>query len=175
MLTIEIEEVELYDSKEEVFITLTGGRFRFEHSLAAIAEWESKWKIPYFTATFTPEQEVDYYTMMCLDDNLQPYHLTSEVTSKITEYINDSHTATTFTNSGEAPGRTVLTNELVYAMMAAAQVPFECEHWNFNRLLTLLRVIADQQAPKKKMSTTEIMQQNAKLNAERKKQMKTKG
>jgi len=175
MLTLHIEDIEEYDeSIGEFIMEKPGGTFRFEHTLLAISEWESIWQIPYFTADFTPEQELHYYKLMCLDP-IEDYHFTSKVTSQIVSYINDKRTATTIQNDGTKSSSTTITSEVVYAMMASAHVPFECERWNFNRLLMMLRVVAEQQSPKKKMSQQEILQQNAKLNAQRKAEHNTKG
>ena len=54
-------------------------------------------------------------------------------------------------------------------------IPFECQKWPFNRLLTLIRICQIKNQPEKKMSNKEILQQNAAINAARKKKFNTKG
>lgn len=175
MLILDIEDVELFDETTGSFITIKGGTFRLEHSLEAIAKWESKWKIPYLKAEYTPEQERDYYLTMSLDEGFTELHLTNRVLNEIVTYINDPHTATTITPSESKESGKVITTEELYATMAIGQIPFECDKWNFNRLLMLIQIIGDKHAPKKKMTNQEIIEQNRKLNEERKKKYNTKG
>ena len=63
--------------------------------------------------------------------------------------------------------------------MAASQIPFDpCEKWHINRLLTLIQIAGIKNDPKahnKKMKRREIIDQNDKLNEERKKRLHTKG
>ena len=56
-----------------------------------------------------------------------------------------------------------------------SSIPMEFQRWHLNRLLTLISVVADYHAPKKKMTREEVLSQNAKLNAERKAKYNTKG
>ncbi len=59
--------------------------------------------------------------------------------------------------------------------MFMENIPIEFETRNLNRLLTIIRVISSYREKPKKMSREEIHKQNAKLNAERKKQLQSKG
>lgn len=176
MITITISDIELYDNTSEQFVTATGGTFRFEHSLDAIAKWEAKWKLPFLSTKLTNAQLNEYYLMMCLDKGFGKQHLIPEVVEKLTEYMNDAYTATTIQNDNNSPSsQKVMTCEVIYALMVAAHVPFECSGWNINRLMTLLRVISIQSEEPKKMSPQEVLEQNRRLNEERKLKYNTKG
>lgn len=177
MIRLTIESAEWFNQETETFEYTSSGTFEFEHSLRTIALWESHWKIPYLSnvANFTIEQERSYYMFMCQTDGFDERMLTASVVNQLVGYIKDPHTATTIQNDSSKGRGKVVTNEVIYAMMAAGHIPFECDRWHFNRLLTLIAVVSEQHAPKKKMSQQEILQQNARLNAERKKQLNTKG
>ena len=58
--------------------------------------------------------------------------------------------------------------------MIALGIPFECEKWHLNRLMTLIRVVSTKSAPPKTMSKDEILAQQRRLNAERKARLNTK-
>ena len=86
-------------------------------------------------------------------------------------------TATTFSNNGQKGGSNgeVLTSELIYYYMIASNIPFECQKWHLNRLITLIRVCSIKNQPPKKMGKGELMKRNASLNAARRKQLNSRG
>lgn len=104
--------------------------------------------------------------------------LTQKNIDSVNDYINDPMTATTFYDGWQTQktsSREIITAELIYYWMVALQIPFECQNWHLNRLLTLIRVCNIKNQPKKKMSSHELMSRNAKLNAERRARLGSKG
>ena len=95
---------------------------------------------------------------------------------EINSYIDNPATATTIHNrKPQKSRREIVTSEVVYYWMIDLGIPFECEKWNFNRLMTLIEVCSIKGAPQKKMSRKEIMKENAALNAARRSKLGTHG
>lgn len=177
-----------FDNDKEEFFTQYVGKFEIEHSLLSVSKWEQKYHKPFQTTNKTKEETMDYIIMMIIGpedfdiSNLQ--YLSESNVEEINQYINDPMTATTFPEDAinkivgepKPTKKEIITNEVVYYMMSAANIPFEvCEKWHFNRLLTLLRVYDNKNKPEKKMSKAEILRRNKALNDARRKKLHTKG
>lgn len=153
---------------------------QLEHSLISLSKWESKWCKPFLKKGEKTEEEIlDYIKYMTLTQNVKPEvydHLTTENIRQILSYIDAPMTATTFSNDKNGkPSREIITSELIYYWMITLQIPFECQKWHLNRLITLIRVCEVKNAGPKKMSKREVMSRNAQLNAARRQQLNTKG
>lgn len=179
MLQIIIPARELWDEEHSCFVNIKEQHLTLEHSLVAISKWESKWHVPFFSKEEkTNEMTIDYIRMMTLTQNVNPNvynYLTNENVAEIKRYLEDSRTATTFHNDRSAPNREVITSELIYFWMVHWGIPFECQKWHINRLLTLIRICGVKNQPTRKMSRQEIMSQNSALNAARRKKFNTRG
>ena len=180
MLTITVPAFEMWDEKNEKFVNIKECTLQLEHSLISLSKWESKWCKPFlFTKEKTEEETLDYVRCMTLTSRVSPevyYGLTSENIKAINRYIEAPMTATCFGADRNGRGnREIVTSELIYYWMIALNIPFECQKWHLNRLLTLIRVCNIKNQPAKKMSRREIMSRSAALNAARRKQLGTNG
>jgi hypothetical protein len=153
---------------------------QLEHSLVSLSKWESKWCKAFLSKTpKTAEETFDYIKCMTITPNVDPdvyNHLTRDNIDEVNKYIEAPMTATYFSEDKKSGGsRETITSELIYYWMVSLQIPFECQKWHLNRLLTLIRVCNVKNAPPKKMSKRDIMSRNASLNAARRKQFNSKG
>lgn len=180
MLYITIPAIELYDEEKEEFVNRKAQTLQLEHSLVSLSKWESKWRKAFLSNNNKTDEEIlDYVKCMTLTQNVDPEtykYLTPENIKQINEYIGAPMTATCFSEEkGGKSNREIVTAELVYYWMIALNIPFECQKWHLNRLLTLIRVCNIKNAPPKKRSKRDIMSRNAALNAARRKQLNTRG
>lgn len=181
MLELTIESGEVFDENSNEFISVPGKTIRLEHSLVSISKWESKWKKPFLTKdSKTDEETLDYIRAMTITQNVDPIiyrFLTNEHMRMVSEYVEDSMTATWFVenNQPSPPNKETITSELIYYWMIANQIPMECQRWHINRLLTLIRVCSIKNQPSKKMDAASLARNNAALNAARRKAMHTRG
>lgn len=180
MLKLQIEGAEYWDEEREEFVSSPGGTLLLEHSLRSIAEWESKWKKPYLEQRdMTPEELIDYIRCMTVGpekDMLLYQSLTFDQLVQIKDYINDPMTATTFRKDENAPrNRSITTAEILYYEMSELNIPYSCDRWHLNRLMTLIRVCAIKRAPRKKGGKKNAAQNRKNLNRQRREQYGTSG
>ena len=180
MLRITIPAVEQWDEAKQEFIYTKEQTLSLEHSLVSLSKWESKWCKPFLTKQEkTFEETLDYIKCMTLTQNVDPEvynYLTNGNIKEINEYIEAPMTATYFSDEKTSKiSREQVTAELIYYWMIALNIPFECQKWHLNRLLTLIKVCNIKNQPPKKRSKKDIMSRNAALNAARRKRLNTKG
>lgn len=180
MLQITIPSVELWDEHKQEFVNTKEQTLTLEHSLVSLSKWESKWHKPFLsTRDKTTEETIDYIRCMTITQNVDPEiykYITNQNVKDVDRYINDSMTATTFSNNGfDKPNREIITAEIIYWWMVSFNIPMECQKWHLNRLLTFIRVCGAKNQQPKKMGKQEVMSRNARLNAARRKQLQSKG
>jgi hypothetical protein len=180
MLQITIPALELFDEAKNEFVTTKEQTLQLEHSLVSLSKWEPKWCKPFLSKQDkTPEELLDYVKCMTITQNVDPdtyRFLTNDNLRQINSYIEAPMTATTFSDDKNGKkNREIVTAELIYYWMIALNIPFECQKWHLNRLLTLVKVCNIKNQPPKKMSKKELMNRNAALNAARRKQFNTSG
>ena len=171
---------EKWDEEKKEFVSAKYQTLQLEHSLLSLSKWESKWRKPFLSSdNKTDEETLDYIKHMTLTQNVDPSvydHLTTENIEAINKYIYAPMTATTFfEDKNSKRGREVITAEIIYYWMIALNIPFECQKWHLNRLLTLVRVCNIKNTPPKKMSKRATANRYAQLNAARRKQFNSKG
>lgn len=180
MLYVTIPEQEFFDEKKQEFFTVKEQTLQLEHSLVSLSKWESKWCKSFFSRKEkTYEEQLDYIKCMTLTQNVKPevyLHIPTKVFVEIQQYIEAPMTATTFSKIQRGKSSSELvTNELIYYWMITLNIPFECQKWHLNRLLTLIKVCEIKNQPPKKMSRRELLSRNHALNAARRKQFNSNG
>lgn len=182
MLEVTIPAIELFDpDRNEFFKPFEKDQtLVLEHSLLSLHKWEQKWKKPFISdKQKTVEETVDYIRCMTIsrsvDQNVYN-HIPPDVIRKVTEYINDPMTATTFRQDpNRKKNKQIVTAEIIYYWMIAFNIPVEFEKWHLNSLLTLIEVCSIKNSPKKKKSKSEILAENRALNEQRRAALHSKG
>lgn len=183
MLRLEIGGTEFFNEETQEFEILDSKILEFEHSLVSLSKWESYFEKPFIaTQDKTDEQVFWYIRAMCLTPDVAE-DITDEMTQanfdEINRYISSKATATWFADHENSPqNREIITAEIIYYWMIALQIPFECQHWHINRLMTLIKVCNEKNTPpekRKRMSQADIARRNRELNAQRRAQMGTSG
>ena len=179
MIVVEIPSGEWFDDARQVFVTIPKVTLRMEHSLKSLAKWESKWHKPFLIDerknpkwAKSVEEKADYYRCMTLDTppELNVYYtIPYDEEKRIEAYIADSMTASWFreTHDKRPSRQRITTAEVIYAQMCEFGIPFECEKWHLNRLLTLIRMCAERESIPQKKSKQQLAREFSALNAAR--------
>lgn len=178
-LTVQIEEG--FDDATQSFVPTETFELELEHSLASLSKWESIFEKPFLGHNDkSPEELLAYVEIMTLTPNVPAevyLKLSKENVQAINDYMNAKMSATWFREDPSVKSsRETITTEIIYYWMFSLQIPIECEHWHFNRLLTLIRVFNEKNAPPaKKKSRQQLAAERRALNEKRLAQLKTTG
>lgn len=180
MLRLNLPSQEFYIEKTGEFQYVEGQTIELEHSLFSISKWESKWNKSFLSSSsLTKEETIDYIRCMTLTKDVNPLlyaGIGNDHMELINNYIQAPMTATVINRRNQpAPSRKTITSEVIYYWMISCGIPFECQYWHINRLLTLIEVCSAENSPKKKMSKKDIYAQNRALNEARRKAYNTRG
>ena len=179
MLTITVQGDELWDEKAEVFTYTESTVLQFEHSLVSLSKWESFFEKPFLDSNEkTFEETMWYIEAMSVTPDVPPevfLRFTQENLDAIKNYIDAKMTATWFKAEPTRRQTEIITAEIIYYWMISLNIPFECQHWHLNRLMTLVQVINQKNAPQKKMSPRDVAARNRQLNKERQAKLNTTG
>lgn len=180
MLKVVVPASEQFDDATGCFINTKEQVLQLEHSLVSLYKWESKHCKPFLSREAkTTEESIDYIRCMTITQNVDPnvYHaVTKDIIDQVNAYIDVPMTATTFPKEpGRSANRDIITAEIIYHWMILHHIPFECQKWHLNRLLTLIRVCDAKSQPPKKIPKSEQIARNRALNAARRKRWNTRG
>lgn len=186
MLTITVPACsDLWDSVHDMFLETKETTLTLEHSLVSISKWESTWEKPFLSKNKKTEEEiVDYIRCMTISpSSVDPMvyiviSITKSIIEQIVKYIDSKMTATVINE--RAPkgkqNKEIMTSEVIYYLMVAYNIPFECQKWHLNRLLTLIKVCEIKNDPKKKkIPQKQVLDDNWALNEARRKALNSKG
>lgn len=170
-----------FNEDTEEFVIFPAVTLRLEHSLISIHKWEAKWHKSYLdNKEFTAEEQLDYIRCMSLDPNFDPIvlrRLRKDDFIKVRDYITNPMTATVIhkkKSQGPNSGQ-FITAELIYYWMVEFGIPFECNKWHLNQLLTLIEVCSIKQTPGNKMNKREAAMMRASANEARRKKLGSRG
>lgn len=181
MLVIDVSKTEMFDESDQTFRTEPAVRLHLEHSLVSLSKWESFFEKPFLgRESRTQDETIHYIKCMILDEDVDPdvvLRLSSQQLTKITEYISAKMSGTTLpeTSASAPTSRETISSELFYYWMTALGIPFECENWHLNRLITLIRVANLKSSPPKKQSAKSLAEERRALNAQRRQKFNTAG
>ncbi len=192
MLKVIILPTEHYDEDRNIFFKYPEQPVTLflEHSLLSISKWEEKWHKPFLTdERLSTEETLDYIKCMIVKsipnqlDSKWLYNLDEKSLKSINDYIKDPMTATFFNEQANKnpKNKRIITNELIYYWMVSYQIPFSCEKWHINKLITLIKVCnAENEAASKDnkknsaLSKNDIAARRA-LNAQRRAKLHSRG
>ena len=183
VLVLEVPLTESFDEERMEFVTSSAIKLELEHSLVSLSKWEAKFEKPFLSNTEkTSEESLWYIKCMTLTPDVPPEVfslLTEKHIKEISDYINGKQTATWFRDDPSRPrSHEVITGEIIYYWMLSLNINIEAENWHLNRLITLIRVVQEKNAPPKKRTRTEqadLARQRRELNEQRRRQFASNG
>jgi len=169
MLQLNVPDAEYFDEENQRFITVRGTNLALEHSLVSLSKWESIHCKPFLVdkPPKTTDEWIDYVRCMTITQNVPDYiyySLTDDNWAKINDYINAPMTATTFGGNPKKGKKEIVTAEILYYDMIAFNIPFECQRWHLNRLMTLIHVCSIKNSTDK-LSKRETYDRQRSINA----------
>lgn len=173
VLDLYVPGKEFWNSELQEFIYTKDITLHLKHSLISLTRWEQHYKRRFLDDGPKNEEEYRFYIQcMTLNKDVDPLVYTvlqEDDIKKVTDYLHDSMTATTLPKqNNNRTNSEKLSSELIYYYMSALNIPFECEKWFLNNLITLISIASIKNNPqdkKSKPSWSSIRALNAARNA----------
>ena len=181
MLTVLVPmtDDDVWDESTQRFLIPETFELQLEHSLVSLSKWESFFEKPFLGPDDKTFEESEWYIKaMTMTPNVPPevfLRFSRSNLEEIKKYIDAKQTATWFKAEQSRRQTEIITAEIIYYWMISLKIPFECQHWHLNRLMTLIQVINQKNTPAKKMTPRENMARQRQLNAERLAKLGTTG
>lgn len=164
---------EFWNSELQEFIYTKDITLHLKHSLVSLTRWEQHYKRRFLDDGPKNEEEYRFYIQcMTLNKDVDPLVYTvlqKDDMKKVTNYLHDSMTATTLPKQNDKhTNAEKLSSELIYYYMSQLNIPFDCDKWFLNNLLTVISIASIKNAPpdkKSKPSWSSIRALNAVRNA----------
>ncbi len=177
-LTLELPGEERFDEESSTFISMPPCTLHLTHSLYSVSLWESVYKRSFLDSPPNTPEETMYY-VECMSEEPLPgdfmRRLDRNIQVKIAEYISDGASATYLLDPPARGGpKDSMTSELIYWYMSQFNIPYECDKWNLNRLLTLIKLSAAKQGGSN-ASASATAAQRAAMNKARRARYNSKG
>lgn len=135
--------------------------------------------VPFLTAQKTSEQMIDYYRHMLVSPGVSRdfvYRLSPEQLNRLSEYVNESRTASSVPRDGSKGSREIVTAELIYHWLTEFKIPFEpTNSWHLSQLLMLVEITAFKKQPPKKQKASDFMEKFRAANEAAKKRLNSNG
>ena len=157
VLDLYVPGKEFWNSELQEFIYTKDITLHLKHSLVSLTRWEQHYKRRFLDDGPKNEEEYRFYIQcMTLNKDVDPLVYTvlqEDDMKKVTDYLHDSMTATTLPKqNNNRTNSEKLSSELIYYYMSALNIPFECEKWFLNNLITLISIASIKNNPQEKKS-----------------------
>ena len=157
VLDLYVPGKEFWNSELQEFIYTKDITLHLKHSLISLTRWEQHYKRRFLDDGPKNEEEYRFYIQcMTLNKDVDPLVYTvlqEDDIKKVTDYLHDSMTATTLPKQNNNRSNSEkLSSELIYYYMSALNIPFECEKWFLNNLITLISIASIKNNPQEKKS-----------------------
>lgn len=177
-LTLDLPGEERFDEESSTFISMPPCTLHLTHSLHSVSQWESVYKRSFLDSPPNTPEETMYY-VECMSEEPLPgdfmRRLDRNIQVKIAEYIADGASATHLLDPPARGGpKDSMTSELIYWYMSQFNIPYDCDKWNLNRLLTLIKLSAAKQGGSN-ASASATAAQRAAMNKARRARYNSKG
>ena len=166
MFSLEIPDLELFNSEKMQFYIVKGGRFTFSYNLHNLYKWENRTNVRFIdNPDLSIELLCDFMISIC-NEELNPELVNDKLIYMFMEEINKVTGPTILPKRPSSGKKNILTSDIIYAYMYTLGIDTKWEYENLNKLLLLIAVIQDISNPPEKMSKEESIESMRQQNEE---------